>query len=138
MKDSITAIEHYTLGIEDKPGAAAMVLNALAAGGVNMIGFWGYPMGPGRGQLEIIPEDAAKLRAAAKKAKLPIQRTHKAYLVQGKDRVGAVAAALGKLGDAGINVHAAQAVCGGAGRYGALIYVAEDDVKKAGKILLGK
>ena len=40
-----------------------------------------------------------------------------------------------KLAAKGIDVYAAQALCAGKGRFGALIQVGQDDVKKAGKIL---
>jgi len=135
MADSISQVEHYTLNVKHEAGAGAAVLRALAADGVNLIGFWGYPIGQDAGVLELIPEDGAALRKAAKKAKLDIKKGTPAFLVQGKDRPGAVGAALGKLGDAGINVHAAQAATGGAGRYGAIIFVNEQDVRKAAMAL---
>jgi hypothetical protein len=42
---------------------------------------------------------------------------------------------MSKLGAAGINCHAIQAVCAGGGRYGCLVQVADDDFKKAKKAL---
>jgi hypothetical protein len=39
------------------------------------------------------------------------------------------------LADAKINITALQAVCAGAGRYGALLFVKPRDVKKAAKAL---
>jgi hypothetical protein len=135
MADTISRVEHYTINVKHEAGAGAAVLRALAAEKVNLIGFWGYPIGSDEGVLELIPEDAAALKKAAKKARLDMKKGVPAFFVCGKDRPGAVGAALGKLGDAGINVHAAQAACGGAGRYGAIIFVQDEDVKRAGKVL---
>jgi hypothetical protein len=134
MADPVSKVEYYTIPVAHRPGAAAEVLSALSAGGVNLIGFWGYPMGPDSGNLEIAPEDPALFRKVAKKAKLEIGEKHIAFFVSGKDKAGAVAAALSKVAAAGINVHAAQAVAAG-GKYGALIYVQPDDVKRAQKAL---
>jgi len=135
MADSISRVEHYTMNVKHEAGSGAAVLRALAGEGVNLIGFWGYPIGLDAGVLELIPEDGAALKKAAKKVKLDIKKGTPAFFVRGKDRPGAVGAALAKLGDAGVNVHAAQAACGGAGRYGAIIFVEEQDVKKASKAL---
>jgi predicted amino acid-binding ACT domain protein len=54
--------------------------------------------------------------------------------VAGPDKPGAVAAAARKLADAGVNIHAVQAVSAGS-RYGCLIEVAAQDVRKAAKAL---
>jgi hypothetical protein len=134
MADAVSKVEYYTIPVEHRPGAAVRVLKALAAEGVNLLGFWGYPMGPDSGNLEIAPEDPAAFRKAIKKAKLTAGEKRIGFLVQGRDKVGAVGTALAKVAAAGINVHAAQAVTSG-GKYGALIYVDPDDVKAAAKAL---
>jgi predicted amino acid-binding ACT domain protein len=55
--------------------------------------------------------------------------------VSGEDRVGAVAELHRKLAEAKINVTAIDAVCAGAGRYGAILWVAPRDVSKTAKLL---
>jgi predicted amino acid-binding ACT domain protein len=57
------------------------------------------------------------------------------FLVQGDDRVGAVADLLERLGSAKINVTAIDAVSITDGRYGAILWVAPNDVKKAAALL---
>jgi predicted amino acid-binding ACT domain protein len=57
------------------------------------------------------------------------------FLVQGDDRVGAVADLLGRLGAAKVNVTAIDAVTVTDGRYGAIFWVAPKDVKKAAALL---
>jgi hypothetical protein len=55
--------------------------------------------------------------------------------VRGDDHPGAVADILKKLADARITVGALQAVCGGAGTYGAVIFVSSAAARKAGTVL---
>lgn len=135
MADTVTKVDYYTVAVAHKPGAAASVLGAIAEQGVNLVGFWGYPMGPETGNLEIVPEDSGALRKAAKKAKIELGEKRVAFLVHGKNKPGAVGRVLAKIGAAGINVHAAQAVAGAGNKYGAVIYVMPDDVKATAKAL---
>ena len=135
MADTVSKVEYYTVAVAHKPGAAAGILNAIAGRGVNLVGFWGYPMGPDTGNLEIVPEDPSAFRKAAKKAKIEIGEKRIAFLVHGKSKPGAVGRVLAKIAAAGINVHAAQAVTGAGNKYGAIVYVLPDDVKATAKAL---
>jgi len=135
MADTISKIENYTVSLPDRPGEGAKVLAALREGGADLTAVWGYPLGPGDARLELLPKSGSALRKAAKKAGLTLSGKRTAFLVQGKDKPGVVAAHLAKLGAAGINVHAVQAVCAGSGRYGAVIFVAPGDLAKAAKAL---
>src|SRR3989454_6191545 len=56
------------------------------------------------------PADPAAFRAAAAAAKWKLKGPKKGFLVQGDDRVGAVAEVLGRLAAAKINVTATDAV----------------------------
>jgi hypothetical protein len=56
-------------------------------------------------------------------------------LLEGDDRPGAIAEAMQKLADAKLNVTAIDALCAGAGRYGAILWVAPRDVTKAARTL---
>ena len=135
MADVVTKVEHYSIDIEDKVGEGFRVLETVRDGGVNLIGFWGYPMEPGRARLEMVPESGAALKKAIKKAALTCSDKQTAFHITGRDRPGAVAAVLAKLAAAGINVHAVQAACAGPSRFGALIYVKPEDVRNAAKAL---
>ena len=127
--------DHYSARIANKTGEGARVLKALGDAGVNFIAVWGYVKSSRIGILEFIPEDGKVFAKAAKAAGLELGPKVAAFVVNGQDRPGAVAEALGSLGAAGINVVAAQAVCGGEGRYGAALYVAPADARKAAKVL---
>jgi ACT domain-containing protein len=101
---------------------------------VNLIAFWGYKHGAGRAQLEFIPEDSAIFVAAAKQAKLRL-RKRTALFIHGDDRPGAIADILAKLAGARINVVAVQAVCGGGGSYGTIVFHPEGAARKAATVL---
>lgn len=136
MAEEIRKVDHYSTEVPNKAGEGAKLLGALRDAGVNLIALWGYPLrGRRRAQFEIIPDSGAALTAAAKKAGIVLSKKRTAFFISGDDRVGAVADAMAKLARAGINVGAVQAVCGGAGRFGAVVFVAPEDVRKASKAL---
>lgn len=135
MAETIRQVEHYSASVANKVGEGARVLGALRSAGINLIAMWGYPRGAGKATLEFIPADGAAFAAAAKGAKLKLSKKQIAFHVEGEDRPGAIADLLAKLAAAKINVGAAQAVCAGAGRYGAVIFLPQAAVGKAAKAL---
>lgn len=134
MADTIRVVDYYYVKIPDKPGAGARLFEALREAGVNLTAFHAFPKGR-RSQLDFVPSDAAKLKAAAREARLKLTGPKKAFLIEGDDRVGAVADTVGKLAAAKINVTAMDAVCAGSGRFGSLLWVKPRAVKKAAKTL---
>jgi hypothetical protein len=135
MKEKVVKVDHYSAAIANKAGEGARVLGALKDSGVNFIALWAYPSMGGKAQLEMIPENGAALVKAAKKAGLAMGKKQIAFFANGEDRPGAVAESLAKLAALKINVGAVQALCGGAGRYGAIIFLPQKDVRKAAKAL---
>ncbi|HMD33275.1 MAG TPA: hypothetical protein VKG84_15270 [Candidatus Acidoferrales bacterium] len=135
MAETIRKVEHYSASVANKVGEGARVLGALHAAGVDLIALWGYQHGAGKATLEFIPANGAAFVAAAKGAKLKLGKKQTAFYVQGDDTPGAMAALLGKLAAAKINVGAVQGVGAGAGRYGAVIFLPQAAVGKAGKAL---
>ena len=134
MADTIQKVDYFYTMVPDKPGEAARMLAVLREAGVNLLVFSGFPEGR-RGQLDFVPADAGAFRQAAKKAGWKLTGPRRAFLLQGEDRVGAVAETLGKLAAAKINVTAIDAVCAGGGRYGAILWVLQRDVGRAAKVL---
>ena len=130
-----TKVDHYSASIDDRAGEGARVLGVLRDAGVNLTALWAYPSGKGKAQLEMIPESSAGFTKAARKAGLKLSPKQTAFFVSGKDHPGVVAESLAKLAAAGINVGAVQAVCGGNGSYGAVIFLPQKDVRKAAKAL---
>jgi len=134
MADTIQRVQYFYSEVPDKPGEGARLLSLLRDEGVNLLGFSGFPKGR-RAQIDFVPADAAALKAAAKKAKLKLFGPKTGFLIQGEDRVGAMAEIVGKLAEAKVNVTAVQAVSAGVGRYGAILWVKPRDVNKAAKLL---
>ena len=134
MPDTIRQVDYFYMLVPEKAGEAARALRALKDAGVNLLAFSGFPEGR-RGQLDFFPADAAAFKNAAKANKWKIVGPKRGFLIQGDDRVGAVAEIAGKLADAKINIIALDAVCADGGRFGALCWVAPRDLKKAAQVL---
>jgi hypothetical protein len=134
MADTFRLVEYFYITAPQKPNEGARVLNTLKDAGVNLLAFSGFPQGR-RAQLDFVPADPAAFRQAAKRAKWKVVGPKRGFLVQGDDRVGAIAELLERLGGAKINVTAIDAVSVGEGRYGALFWVAPKDVKKTAALL---
>jgi hypothetical protein len=134
MGESISQVDYFYVKAPDKPGEAARLLGQLKQAGVNLLAFSGFPAGK-QAQLDFVPADSAAFQAVAKQAKLKPVGPKKVFLVQGDDRVGALADLLKRLADAKINVTATDAVCAGAARYGVLLWVKPRDLKRAAQAL---
>ncbi|MBI4611567.1 MAG: hypothetical protein HY726_21465 [Candidatus Rokubacteria bacterium] len=133
MAETVSLVDYFYIETPDKPGEAARVLNQLKAAGVNLLAFSGFPKGK-RSQLDFVPADSSGFRAVAKAAKWKLKGPKKGFLIQGDDRVGALADLLQRLADARINITATDAVCGGAARYGVILWVKPRDIKRAAKV----
>jgi hypothetical protein len=134
MAETVRRIEYFYVQAPNKPGVGASLLAELKTAGVNLKAFSGFPSGRGA-QLDFVPEDPAAFRAAARKAKWKLVGPKRAFLIEGDDRPGALVDLLAKLAEAKINVTASDAVCAGAGRFGAILWVAPKDVARAAKVL---
>jgi len=135
MANIVRRIEYYYTVVPNRAGAGVKVFNALKAGGANLIALNGFPTSARRAQLAFVPSDRDAFLAAARKAGIKLKGPKVAFLIQGEDRVGAVAAVLSKLGQARINVTAMQAIATGAGRYGAILWIKSRNVGKAAQAL---
>jgi hypothetical protein len=135
MADTIQRIEYYYVVVPDKPGSGASVLGAIEHAGVNLLAYLGFPSGRGKSQIDLVPEDPAALKRVAQGAGLKLSRAKRAFLVEGDDRVGAVADLTRQLADAKVNVTAACATTAGSGRYGMILWVPSASYAKAAKVL---
>jgi hypothetical protein len=120
--------------VPNRAGQGARVLDTLAAHGVNLLAFSGFPSG-GKGQLDLVPEKSGELVRAAKKLGLKLSKKKTGFLLDGKDRVGAMSKLLDKLARAKISLTAMDAVVAGKGRYGAIFWVKQKDVARTAKLL---
>jgi hypothetical protein len=135
MADSIRGVEYYYVTVPDEPGEGQRILSALQEGGVNLLAYLGFPAGGGQSQLDLVPEEPRALQDVAERLGLTLSEAKRAFLVQGDDRVGAVADTVAKLAEASINVTAAAATSAGSGRYGMILWVAADDYDRAAGVL---
>jgi len=134
MANTVRKVDYYYVMLPNRAGQGAKVMSGLAAEGVNLLAFSGFPSG-GKAQLDLVPENGAKLRKAARKLGLKLSVRKSGFLCQGDDRVGAMTTILDKLAAAKISVTAADAVTGGKGRFGAIFWVKPKAVAKAAKTL---
>jgi hypothetical protein len=135
MADEMRGVEYYYVTVSDEPGEGQRILSALKDSGVNLLAFLGFPLGGGRSQIDLVPDDPESLRRAAEQAGIGLSEAKQAFLIQGDDRVGAVADTTAKLAEANINLTAASAVGAGSGRYGMILWVAPADYQRAADVL---
>ena len=137
MSNRIRKVDYFYVMVPNTAGKGAKIIAGLAAEGVNLLAFSGFPSGKAA-QLDLVPENSAKLRRAAKKLGLKLSTRRSGFLCQGNDRVGALTGVLATLAKAKINVTAIDAVTGGAGRFGAIFWVKPKSVAKAARLLKAK
>jgi hypothetical protein len=137
MTDSLRKVDYFYTFVPNAAGQGSKILAALAEEGVNLVAFSGFPSGR-RAQLDLVPEDSAALKRAAKKLKLKLSPRKTGFLVQGDDRVGAMTSTLDALAKAKVNVTACDAVSAGDGRFAAIFWVKPQSVAKAAKVLGAK
>ncbi len=137
MANTVEQVEYYYTLVPDQPGEGTRVLNVLKTAGVNLLAYTGFPASATRAQLDFVPSDKDAFLAAARNAGIRLVGPRVAFLLQGDDRVGAVAEVLAKLADARISVVAMNAVAAGEGRYGAILWVKPRNVRRAADLLRG-
>jgi hypothetical protein len=134
MADTIRRVSYYYTTIPDKPGEGTRLLEVLRNAGTNLLAVHAFPSAR-KAQVDFVPADAGVFAAAAKGAKIKLSKPKTAFLIDGDDRVGALAGTLARLSAAKINVTAVTGVCAGMGRYGAILWVKQKDVTKAASAL---
>jgi len=134
MAETVRKVDYFYITAPNKPGEGAKVLAAFRDAGINLLAFSGFPQGQ-RAQIDFVPEDTAAFKLAARKAKLKLSGRKTCFLIQGEDRPGAIAYLIGKLAAVNINVTALDAIGAVEGRYGAILWVKPEFVRKTAKAL---
>lgn len=134
MATTIRKTAYFSMKTPNRAGQGARLLSGLAAHGVNLLAFTGFPSAGGA-QVDFVPYNVPKFTRAARKLGLKISKKKTVFLAQGADKAGAIAAICGKLSRAGINMVAMDAVVAGRGRFGAMFWVKPRDVAKASRVL---
>ena len=134
MATSVRKTAYFSMRTPNRAGQGARLLSALAAHGVNLRAFTGFP-NAGRAQVDFIPYDVTKFTSAARKLGMKVSKKKTVFLARGTDKAGACAAICDKLARAGINMVAMDAVVAGGGRFGAIFWVKQRDVARASRVL---
>jgi hypothetical protein len=134
MADQARVVHSYTTSVPDEPGQAFKVLAALVSAGVNLLGCSGT-QSEGRARIDVVPEDAFAFAAFAERAGLGFRRQKTGFLIQGDDRPGALSECLSRLAERDINVDGVHGLAAGAGRWGAILWIADRDLEVAARAL---
>ena len=135
MIESVKSVEYYYTTVADRPGESRKLLEFLSERTVNLLALTAFPVGEGKSQIDLIPDDPEALKEAANDAGITLVGPKKAFLLQGEDRIGALYDYHLKLSNAGINIFACNGVVDGKGRFGYVIWVAPADYDEAAKVL---
>jgi len=133
MADTVRRVDYYYATVSNRAGHGVKLMKAFQDAKVNFLAIHAFPDGP-RSQIDFFPENSRAFLKAARKAGVKVSPRRTAFLVQGRDRVGAVAETLDRLGNAKVNVTALDAVCTG-GKFGALLWVRRQNTRKAARAL---
>ena len=133
MADLIRTAQYYKVQIADKPGTLAGMLAPLSDAGVNLLAVHAFPRSR-RTQVDVVPENVTAFKNVAKAQKLKIQGPKMCLLMEGDDRPGALGDVIDRLHLAKINMTAATGLVAGQGRFGVILWVKPEDVKKSAEV----
>lgn len=133
MSARIRRVECYDATVEDVPGEGFRVLSMLEQAGVNLLAFQAVPVGPGQTRISIFADDGAVLSRVAEAAGMRLDGPQPAFLVQGDDKLGALAEFHRRIYDVDVNVLASWGVADGRGGYGYIVYVRPDRYEEAAR-----
>jgi hypothetical protein len=131
----IRRVDYFYTTVRDEPGEAYKLLSRLAEADVNLLAFNAVPIGPGHTQLVLFPDMSAQLVKLAEGLGLPLQGPFRALLIQGDDRLGALADVHERLFDAKINVYSSNGITDGSGAFGCILYLRPEDLERGAKAL---
>jgi hypothetical protein len=135
MATKIRKVNYVYIKAPNRAGQATRVLTALRDAGVNLLAFSGFPDRRGTSQIDLVTDELAALKRVARREGWKLSRTKRAFLVQGRDQVGAALAPVAKVAAQKINVIAADAVSAGMGRFGMIFWVSPRHYARAAKVL---
>jgi len=135
MRDQAKKVDYFALTVDDRPGAGATITSELKKRGINLIALHGFPTGTGKAQIDLVPEESAAFMRAAKDLGWNVTEKKTAFLIQGEDRVGALAEIHDQLAQSKISIVAETGISAGGGRYGCILWVAPKDVETTASIL---
>src|SRR4030066_2338464 len=126
----IRKVDYFAMQVPNHAGEAHKMLAYLRKARVNLLAFTGFPSGRGS-QMDFVPANSMAFRQAAKAAGWKVGKAKTGFLIQGRDRTGALDGTLAKLAKAEINVTAVDGVAAGAKRFGAILWGGGQEVASA-------
>lgn len=138
MADRVKKVNYCYIKVPNRAGQGERVLGELRDAGVNLLAYSGFPAGQGKAQLDFMPDDMAAFKRVARTNGWRLSKVKKGFLITGNDQTGVAHKHLAKLGEAGINITAADAVAAGKGRYGMILWVKPKHYAKAARVLGAK
>jgi hypothetical protein len=132
---AVRKIDYCKLTVPSRAGRGAEILRALRDEGVSLLAFTGFPVSGGKAQIDLVAPRIADVRRVARKRGWRLGPVKRGFLVQGRDRVGAVHRHLARLAAQGVNVTAVDAVAAGGGRFGMILWVKPADYARAARAL---
>lgn len=135
MSVTIRSAPYFYARVEGDPDAAYDWLEDLSNEEVDLLAFSAVPYGPNHVELTIFPRKPAALQASGLAHGTDLAGPYHALMVQGDDRLGALAGVHQSLRDAGVRVYASTGVTDGGGRFGYLVYVREQDFEAAATLV---
>ena len=135
MKDPVFRVEYYAFTVDDRPGTGGDLGRRFKEEGLNLLALSAFPVAPGRTQVDVVPEHPNTFVRVARKLGIVIGEPKVAFLVQGADRIGAFAELLSRLGAANINIRATIGIAAGGDRYASILWVNQQDVELASRVL---
>ena len=135
MALSVRIMDYFYMRIRDEPQKAYDLLAKLASEEINLLAFSAVPYGDHGVELTIFPDRSESFLRLARQSGWALTGPQHACVIQGDDRLGALAEIQKDLVDAGVNIYASTGVTDGAGHYGYLIYFKEGDHLAASRAL---
>jgi hypothetical protein len=135
MALTVRTVEYFYARVANDPDKAYALLAQLAAEEITLLSFSAVPFGANHLELTLFPDSGESLVRAARKLGLNLTGPQHAVLVQGDDRLGALADIHKCLSEAGVRIYASTGVTDGAGHFGYLIYFSEGDYLEAARAL---
>jgi hypothetical protein len=127
MALTVRTVEYFYARVASTPDKAYGFLEALAEEDISLLAFSAVPFGANHVEFTLFPDRAAALIQAAAKLGWNLTGPQHAVLIQGDDRLGALADIHNCLNEAGVMVYASSGVTDGNGHFGYVIYFREED-----------
>lgn len=135
MPEKARMVDYFYTCVDDRPGEGYRLLARLKRREVNFLAFSAFPSGPGQVQLNFFPSDYDSLQRAAAELNVQLMGPKKAILIQGDDKMGAIADVFRIFYDVGINIHAASCVADDRGGFGLVVWISPNDYEEAARAL---